>query len=170
MRFETTGSKGDIYVVEMERSGWTCSCPAGVRGKKCRHKREAFRAHLDEIRAELARVEEKIRGYEEKLPEMKATARRLYEEFQVGFNRGEIDRELEKRMFQARDEVTFLERRISREGLDASLLRRAIERAEEPDEEAPVRKPRQPRKASRRMTVDAEYADLADECSGDYDE
>lgn len=169
MKFEITGSKGDVYVVEMEKGGWTCSCPAGVRGKKCRHKKEAFRAHLDEIRAELARVEEKIHGYEEKLPEAKAEARRLYEEFSLGFNRGEIDRELEKQMYKARDEVTFLERRISREGLDASLLRRAIERAEEPDEEKPARKPRQPRK-TRRVPVDAEYADLADECAGDYDE
>lgn len=40
--FQITGSKGDIYTVELTSGKWSCNCHAGNRGKTCRHVKEAM--------------------------------------------------------------------------------------------------------------------------------
>jgi hypothetical protein len=38
--YQVTGSKGDLYTVTKIRDNWSCSCIAGLHGKKCKHSKK----------------------------------------------------------------------------------------------------------------------------------
>ena len=40
--FKIDGSKGAKYTVNFDGNKWTCSCPAGVHGRNCKHVAEAM--------------------------------------------------------------------------------------------------------------------------------
>lgn len=35
--YQVTGSRGDLYTVTKIRDNWSCSCIAGLHGRRCRH-------------------------------------------------------------------------------------------------------------------------------------
>lgn len=52
-KYEVEG-KSSRYTIEWSKGAWHCTCEAGRRGKKCRHRKELF----DGMREELARAYE----------------------------------------------------------------------------------------------------------------
>lgn len=51
--FEIKGSKGNTYVVTKAKFSWSCTCPAGERGRRCKHVEEA----VGKLKAEQKKVE-----------------------------------------------------------------------------------------------------------------